>query len=92
MKVLDLKPTDVLFTYKGVQYTVRNMSKNKFTGTWSFDLYWKGGTILGVPITTGTSIIKGNGVPIKKMIFLDLVSSDGDVTYPANTRLYILED
>jgi len=91
MKTLTLQPEGCSFTYKGARYTLSNFSQNIFTNTWSFDLQWKDGLIRGVPITTGTSVIKGNGTPFPKLIFLDFKSKDGDVTVPANVKMLILE-
>lgn len=92
MTVVTLQPRDCTFTFEGTSITVRNFVKNKFTGTWSFDLYYPNGYLLGVPISTGTNVVKGNGTPFKKFVFVDNLALDGDVTYPANASLYILEN
>lgn len=92
MNKVQLQPYDSTFTYKGQNIQIKNVSKNPFTNLWSFDLYWKGGSILGVPITTGTSVIKGNGTPFSKLVFFDSVSSNGDITVPANVIMYILDE
>lgn len=89
---IKLQPKDCMYNYFGQTLEFRNFTQNRFTGLWTFDFYYPDGHLLGVPISTGTSIIKGNGTPIYKMVFLDLVSQDGDVTVPANTRLYLLEE
>lgn len=92
MNKIQLQPYDSTFTYKGQTIRIKNVNQNPFTGLWTFDLYWKDGNILGVPISTGTSVIKGNGTPFNKLVFLDSVSSNGDITVPANTLMYILEE
>lgn len=92
MKKINLQPYDSSFTYRGKTYFVKNIQQNVFTGLWSFDLHWKEGSILGLGITSGTSIIKGNGTPFNKLVFLDSVSENGDITNPSNTTLYILEE
>lgn len=92
MTVVTLQPRDCTFTYEGQTIKVRNFVKNKFTGTWSFDLYYPTGHLLGVPITTGTNVVKGNGTPFYKFVFVDNISLDGDVTFPSNTTLYVMEN
>ena len=92
MTVVKLQPRDSTFTYKGTSIQVRNFVKNKFTGTWSFDLYYPNGFLLGVPISAGTNVVKGNGTPFRKFVFVDNISPTGDITYPANTTLYVMED
>lgn len=91
MKSLKLTPNDSSFTHQGVKYEITNITQNMFTELWSFDLSWSSGKVCGVPITTGTSIIRGNGTPLHMAVFFDEVSQNGDVTYPNNTTLYILD-
>lgn len=86
-----LQPKDSTLNYKGKQIRLINFTKNLFTGTWTFDLHYPNGSLLGVPISAGTSIIKGNGTPFYKLIFLDN-GATGDIKYPANSRMYILEE
>lgn len=92
MTIITLQPRDCSFAYQGTNIEVKNFVKNKFTGTWSFDLYYPDGFLLGVPITTGTNVVKGNGTPFGKFVFIDNISPEGDITYPANANLYVLED
>ncbi len=92
MTVLKLQPRDSMFSYKGNSIELKNFQRNSFTGVWTFDLYYPDGSLMGVPVSTGTNVLKGNGTPFFKFIFLDDVSNNGDVTSPSNTKLYLLEE
>lgn len=92
MKTLTLQPKDSVFQYQGKSIHLKNFHKNLYTGTWSFDLYYPDGHLLGVPITTGTNVLKGNGTPFFKFVFMDTTTTDGDASLPANIKLYLLEE
>lgn len=87
-----LEPKDCTITYKGKGIDFRNLTKNPFTGVWTFDLHYPDGVLLGVPISAGTNVIKGNGTPFYMVVFLDEDSLDGDITSPKSTNLYIVEE
>lgn len=92
MMKLKLSPSNTRFTYQGKNIELKNFARNKFTGIWTFDAYWHGGCLHGVPISTGTNVVKGNGLPIFSFVFLDSVSQNGDLTVPDNATLYIWDE
>lgn len=88
----ELQPKESTIVYDGKNITLKNFTKNPFTEVWTFDLYYPDGSLLGVPITTGTSVIKGNGTPFHKLVFLDTLSANGDLVSPSEAYMYILEE
>ncbi len=92
MRTFQLQPKDSSFSYQGETIEMKNFQKNTFSGSWTFDLYYSGGFNLGVPVSTGTNVLKGNGTPFFKFVFIDEVSVNGDLTLPSNAKLFILEE
>ena len=92
MKEIPLTPTDSTFTYSGRKITMSNIKQNPYTNTWTFDLSWGTSKVVGIPITGGTNVVKGNGTPFVGLIFLDYSQTTGEVVNLDETHMFILEE
>lgn len=92
MLKIEVINSDISFTYNGDRISFSAPKKNAYTGLYTFDITWSEGSVLGVPVTSGTNVVKGNGTPFYKLVFIDDASTDGSITDIATTSAYVLEE